>query len=96
MRLYVFVPLLTKPGCEGRVEQALLKVTAASRTETGCRDIHAYRDAGNGRLFYVHSIWEDEADFERHADLPHTVAFIADVSPLLEHPVKAARTRLLG
>ena len=96
MRLFVFVPLRAKAGSERGVEQALLRVAAASRTEPGCREIRAFRAQGNNRLFYVHSTWEDEAAFDRHAELPHTVAFIAEVSPLLEHSVKAIRTRLLG
>jgi len=95
MRLYVFAPLTAKAGCERGVEEALLRVAAASRAEPGCREIRAFR-AQDDRLFYVHSAWEDEAAFDRHAGLPHTVAFIAEVSPLLEHPVKAVRTRLLG
>lgn len=33
--------------------------------------------------------------FELHAELPHTVAFIDEVSALIDHPVQAVRTRQL-
>jgi quinol monooxygenase YgiN len=94
--LYVFVQLLAKAGCERRVEQALLRVLEASRDEPGCRGIHGFRAVHNDRLFYVQSIWQDEAAFTRHAALPHTVTFLDEVSALVAHPVHAIRTRLLG
>ena len=94
--IYVFVQFLAKAGCERGVEQALLSVLDASRDEPGCRAIHAFRAVHSDRLFYVHSIWQDEAAFTRHAARPHTVAFIDEVSVLVDHPVQAIRTRLLG
>ena len=94
--IYVFVQFLAKASCEGGVEQALLRVLDASRDEPGCRAIDAFRAVHDDRLFYVHSIWQDEAAFARHATLPHTVVFIDEVSVLVEHPVQAIRTRLLG
>ena len=47
------------------------------------------------RLFHIHSTWQDEAAFNRLADLPHTVRFIEEVTPIIEHPVQAIRTRRL-
>lgn len=94
--LFVFVRFVAKPGCDRDVERALLTVVGASRDEPGCRRIHAFRSIPDDREFYIHSIWDDEAAFTRHAALPHTVAFIDEVSGLVEHPVEAVRTRLLG
>ncbi len=65
------------------------------RREAGCLSIHAFRSIREDRLFYVHSIWRDDAAFELHAQLPHTVAFIDEVTPLIDHPVQAIRTQRL-
>lgn len=67
-----------------------------SRQEPGCLAIHAFRSIGDDRLFYVHSKWQDEAAFNLHADLPHTLAFVDEISPFIEHPVQAVRTQRLG
>jgi quinol monooxygenase YgiN len=94
--LYVFAQFLSKSGCEREVERALRRVVDASRKEPLCVSIHAFGAVRNDRLFYIHSIWQDEAAFIRHAALPHTIAFINDVSALVDHPVQAIRTRPLG
>jgi len=95
MPLYIFTRFHAKPGCEPAVEQALKEVVEASRAEAGCLAIHAFRSIRDDRLFYVHSRWPDEAAFDRHAELSHTVSFIDEVTPLIDHPVHAVRTRLL-
>jgi quinol monooxygenase YgiN len=94
--LYIFARFLAKPGCKSGVERALRKVLAPSRAEAGCLEIHAFRSIRDDRLFYIHSKWQDEAAFERHTDLPHTLAFVEEVSALVDHPVHAVRTRRLG
>jgi quinol monooxygenase YgiN len=62
-----------------------------SRAETACLDIHAFRSNRDAGLFYIHSRWRDEAAFEAHAELPHTVEFLETVEPLLTHRVEVAR-----
>ena len=37
-------------------------------------------------VFAIHSEWADEASFELHATLPHTVRFLAAAETLLTHP----------
>jgi quinol monooxygenase YgiN len=96
VHLYIFAEFHAKAGCEGGVERALLKVLGPSRGEPGCLAIHAFRSVRDDRLFYIHSKWEDEAAFDRHAALPHTVAFVDEVSPLIDHPVQAVRTEFIG
>ena len=76
--------------------QALLDVLAPSREEPGCLGIHAFRSTQDSRLFYIHSRWQNEAAFERHAGLPHTIRFVARVEPLIDHPFDAARTERIG
>ena len=71
-------------------------MTPPTRSEPGCLSIHAFRSVGDRQLFYIHSRWKDEAAFESHAGLPHTVRFIASVTPLIDHALDVARTELIG
>ena len=42
------------------------------------------------------SRWEDEAAFDRHAELPHTVRFLKHVQSLIDHPLDVTRSRPIG
>ncbi|MGH9382191.1 MAG: putative quinol monooxygenase [Thermoanaerobaculia bacterium] len=95
-RLYVFAEFHAQPGHGPDVERALRKVIEPTRAEPGCLAIHAFRSVRDDRLFYIHSTWRDEAAFDRHAELPHTVAFVDEVSALIDHPFQTVRTELLG
>ena len=66
---------------------------AKSRVCVSLQDFQSLRDP---QLFYVHSRWKDEAAFENHAQLPHTVRFIERVEPLIDHPLDVARTKRIG
>ena len=95
MHLYIFARFHAVTGCEPGVEQALMKVLEPSRAEDGCLGIHAFRSIRDDRLFYVHSKWQDEAAFNRHAELAHTLRFVDEVTPLIDHPLQAIRTHML-
>jgi quinol monooxygenase YgiN len=58
--------------------------------------VRAYRSLRDTRLFYVHSRWVDEAAFDLHGELPHTLRFVERVSRLIDHPLDVARTRPLA
>lgn len=92
MHLYIFTRFHARVGCEPDVERALTNVLEPSRAEAGCLAIHAFRSIRDDRLFYIHSTWQDEAAFDRHAELPHTLRFVDEVTPLIDHPVQAIRT----
>ena len=96
MELFIFGRFHARSGDEGGVENALRTVVAASRQEAGCLSIHAFRSARDARLFYVHSRWVDEAAFDVHAGLPHTVRFVETVQPLIDHPLDVTRAHLLA
>jgi quinol monooxygenase YgiN len=96
MELFVFARLHARPGDQAAVADALRDVLAASREEPGCVRIHAFRSIRDPRLFYVHSRWKDEAAFEHHAGLPHTVRFLARVEPLIDHPLDVTRAERIG
>ena len=96
MELFIFARFHAGPGHEGAVEAALLEVVPPSRGEAGCLSIHAFRSIRDRQLFYVHSHWVNEAAFEIHAGLPHTVRFIERVSSLIDQPVEVTRAEVMA
>ena len=95
MEQYVFVRLHAREGEESAVEQALRDVTGPSREEKGCLSFHLFRSMRDRRLFYIHSQWMDEAAFQTHAELAHTVRFLGRVDVLLDQPRDVTRTELI-
>ena len=96
MELFIFARFHAREGQESAVAVALRDVVAPARAEPGCLAIAAYRSTREPRLFYIHSRWVDEAAFETHAGLPHTVRFVERVQPLIDHPFEATRARSIG
>jgi quinol monooxygenase YgiN len=92
MELFIFARFHARPGQEGAVAEALRDTVAPSREEPGRLNIHAFRSIRDPRLFYIHSRWTDDAAFENHAGLPHTVRFVEHVQPLIDHPLDVTRT----
>jgi quinol monooxygenase YgiN len=93
---FVFVRLHAREGEERAVEEALREVMSPSREEAGCVSFHLFRSMRDRRLFYIHSKWVDEAAFQKHAELPHTVQFLKRVDALLDHPREVARTEQIA
>ena len=96
MDQYVFVRLHAREGQESAVEEALRGVTGPSREEAGCLSFHTFRSMRDRRLFYIHSRWVDEAAFQAHAELPHTLRFLKRVDALLDQPRDVTRTEMIG
>jgi quinol monooxygenase YgiN len=92
MELFIFARFHARPGQENAVAAAIREVLPDSGAEPGCLSIGAYRSTRDPRLFYIHSRWVDEAAFEIHAELPHTVRFLDRVQPLIDHDLDVART----
>ena len=95
MELVIFARFHARPGNESAAEKALRDVIASSSKEPGCLAIGAFRATRDPQLFYIHSRWTDEAAFEIHARLPHTVRFLERVAPLLDHPLDITRAESL-
>jgi quinol monooxygenase YgiN len=95
MHLTIFGRFHARPGQAEAVAQAIREVGGPTRTEPGCLGIQAYRSVQDADLFYIHSRWIDEAAFEAHAALSHTVRFLGTVEPLIDHPLSVSRTRPL-
>jgi quinol monooxygenase YgiN len=96
MELFIFARFRARPGHEAAVAETMRDTLAPSREEPGCLSIHAFRSVRDPRLFYIHSRWQDEAVFDHHAGLPHTVRFIERVQPLIDHPLEVVRTEQIG
>ena len=96
MELFVFARFHARPGNERAVDEAMRDGLAPTREEPGCLSIHHFRSIRDPQLFFIHSVWKDEAAFEIHAGLPHTVRFIERVEPLIDHPLDVTRAELIG
>jgi quinol monooxygenase YgiN len=94
--LFIFARFHGRPGREDALGEALWDVLAPTREEPGCLSIHAFRSIRDPRLFYIHSRWRDEAAFESHAGLPHTVRFVERVESLIDHPLDVTRAERIG
>jgi quinol monooxygenase YgiN len=95
MEVYIFARFHARAGLERELEAVILESVRASRDEAGCRSIHAFRSTRKPRLFYIHSCFADEAAFELHAALPHTVRFLGRAEALVDHYLDVTRTTLV-
>ena len=93
MELDTIVRFHAKEGREDAVAEVMREASTPVRAEPGCVFIGYYRSTRDPRLFYIHSRWKDEAAFEVHAELPHTVRFIERMEPLIDHELKVERLR---
>ena len=93
--LAVFIRLHARAGEEANVAAAIRDVIPPSRAEAGCIMIDGFAATGDVRLFTIHSRWIDEAAFDLHGTLAHTIAFKARVRELIDHPFEIVRTRLM-
>ena len=69
---------------------------APTRAEKGCLTIREFETIREPPVFSIYSEWVDEAAFELHARLPHTVRFLQAAEKLLTHPVQGLRCGKLG
>src|SRR5215813_8996605 len=95
MELFIFARFHAGTGNAEALEAALREVVPPTRAEPGCLSINTFRSTRDSRVFYLHSRWADEAAFEHHATLAHTVKFIGTVTPLVDHEFDLTRARLM-
>ena len=95
MPFFIFVRFHVHEGREAEAAAAIREVVPPSRAEPGCLAIDGFAATRNPRLFYIHSRWVDEAAFDLHATLPHTVHFVETMTPLIDHPFEATRARVM-
>ena len=93
MELFIIARFHADPGREADVEAAIREVSVPTRAEPGCLGYQVFRSTRDPALLHIYSRWQDEAAFEHHATLPHTVKFLERVQPLIDHPLDVTRTR---
>lgn len=96
MSFHFTVRFEVRPGREEEFRQALVQVLAPTRAEPGCLAIHAFESVREPVIFSIHSEWVDEAAFETHSQLPHTLRFLEAAERCLTHPVRGLRLREIG
>lgn len=95
-QLFIIGRFHAREGQEDEVAAALREVVPRSRAEPGCRAIAAYHSTRDPRMFWINSCWNDEAAFEIHAKLPHTVHFLDRVQRAIDHPLDVMRARAIA
>jgi len=75
------------------VSSLLRKEVAAAREDPGCLAHQAYHATRDPNLFFIHSRWVDEAAFEAHLKMPHTIRFAKHIERLLDHELQVTRAR---
>jgi quinol monooxygenase YgiN len=96
LSVHFFVRFEPLPGKEMEFREELLRNVAPTRAEIGCLAIRVFESLREPCVFAIHSEWVDEAAFELHAQLPHTVRFLGAAAQLLTDPVQGLRTREIG
>ena len=91
MELSTIVRFHAREGLEEEVAAALRDQFAPVLAEPGCTRFEVFRSTRDKRLFFIHSRWRDEAAFEIHAGLPHTVRFLERILKLIDHPLDVTR-----
>jgi quinol monooxygenase YgiN len=95
MDIFIFARFHAREGEEGALAALLTDAVARTRGEPGCLTIAAYCALRDPRLCFIHSRWIDEAAFQRHADLPATLAFAEAAQALIDHPLDVVRSTAL-
>jgi len=96
MELCIFARFHARLGQEAALAALMRAQLQPVRAEPGCLRIDAFRSTRDPGLFFFYSRWVDEAAFDIHAGLPHTVGFLERVEHLIDHPLDITRVRPLG
>lgn len=95
-KVYIFARFRAREGKETALETALREEIPQARDDHGSLAVNAYRSIRDQRLYFVHSLWVDEAAFDAHARTPHTVHFVEVVEKLIDYPLDVIRTHIVG
>jgi quinol monooxygenase YgiN len=90
--IFIFGRFHAREGKEKEVELVILDVAKPTQQEPGCLAYGAFRSVRDPRLFFIYRRWTDQASFDRHAELPHTLRFLERVQPLIDHELDVNRT----
>lgn len=96
MSFHFVVRFEPRPGAEAELRAALLRVVEATRAEPGCVAIHVFESVREPAGFAIQSEWVDEAAFDVHSAMPHTVQFVTAAEALTGRPVHGLRSRQIA
>jgi len=85
--LTVIAVIEAKPGCEKRVQKALLALIPPTREEKGCVDYELHVQKDNKRSFLFYENWISKAYLDKHLAMPHLTDFDRIAGGLLAKPV---------
>ncbi len=94
--LFIFARFHARAGNEDALAGALRDVHGPTNQEPGCLVHQIYRSIRDPRLYYVHSLWKNEAAFEKHVEFTYTVLFAQRVEKLIDHPLEVTRAKQIG
>ena len=92
---FVFTRCYAKEGQPHSLATTIQEVLGPTRQEPGCLSIEAFASRQDQRLFHIHSRWKDEAAFDHHLQLPHTIQFLNALQGLLDRPIDVTRAEVL-
>lgn len=92
MPMFLFARFHARPGSEAAVRQAIAAVLEPTRREPGCLYARFFVSKRDAALFFLHSGWRSEDDFELHTRLPHTVRFLDALPALLDREPEIHRS----
>jgi quinol monooxygenase YgiN len=93
MELFIFARFHALDGQQAAVASAIREVAGPTRVEPGCVGYAACHSDQDPQLFWIYSRWADDAAFETHARLPHTVQFIERMQTLVDGPLDISHAR---
>jgi quinol monooxygenase YgiN len=91
--LFIIARFHAREGREDAVAATLRTEVHSSQSDPGCLTHAAYRSIRDARLFFIQSRWVDEAAFEKHTKLPHTIRFAGSIKELIDHELEPIRLR---
>jgi quinol monooxygenase YgiN len=96
MPVHFLVRFRPQPGKTAEFREELLRVLEPTRAEAGCLACRMFESLREPLEFAIHSEWVDEAAFDLHAGLPHTIRFLEAAAKLLTHPVRGLKSLEIG
>jgi quinol monooxygenase YgiN len=96
LSVHVFVRFDAKAGQLDLLRREVLAILEPTRAEPGCLEIHLYEATNVPSTLYIHSIWEDDAAIDAHAQFPHMKRFLALLDELVTNQVKAVRAHQIA
>ena len=90
------VSLRVKPDKDRQFLTAIEANAAASRDEPGCRRFDVLRDNADPHHYLLYEVYDDEAAFQAHRDMPHFPVWRRAAAECLDEQTNTATTLLFS